>query len=87
MTLGYPAIAAAKEVWVLASGAGKAKALRQSLLPDAITPLARVINSAGTRKFSATSKREAKLPEFTDRFQPFNFPPSREVTAFRRKFK
>jgi 6-phosphogluconolactonase len=44
VTLGYQAIAAAKDVWVLASGPGKAKALRESLLPDAITPLARVIN-------------------------------------------
>ena len=44
ITLGYQAIAAAKDVWVLASGPGKAKALRESLLPDAITPMARVIN-------------------------------------------
>jgi hypothetical protein len=45
ITLGYPVIAAAREVWVLASGAGKAKALEESLKPDGQTPLARVIQS------------------------------------------
>ena len=43
LTLGYPAIAAAREVWVLASGAGKENALRESLSPQGRTPLARVI--------------------------------------------
>ena len=43
ITLGYPAIAAAREVWVLASGAGKEAALRESLSPDGTTPLARVL--------------------------------------------
>ena len=45
ITLGYEVIAAAREVWVLASGAGKAGALAESLKPDARTPLARVIQS------------------------------------------
>lgn len=42
ITMGYAAIAAAKETWVLASGSGKADALRESLRPDGHTPLARV---------------------------------------------
>jgi 6-phosphogluconolactonase len=44
MTLGFPAIAAAREVWVLASGPGKAGALRESFAPNGRTPLARVLN-------------------------------------------
>jgi 6-phosphogluconolactonase len=43
ITLSYAAIAAARAVWVLASGAGKAEALRNSLIPGGQTPLARVI--------------------------------------------
>lgn len=43
ITLGYAAIAAAREVWVLASGAGKEAALRESLSPGGRTPLARVL--------------------------------------------
>ncbi len=43
ITLGYAAIAAAREVWVLASGAGKEEALRESLLPSGRAPLARVL--------------------------------------------
>lgn len=43
VTLGYPAIAAAKNVWVLASGAGKEAALRESIQPGATTPLGRVL--------------------------------------------
>ncbi len=43
VTLGYPAICAARQVWVLASGPGKAQALRQSLAPAGNTPLARVL--------------------------------------------
>jgi 6-phosphogluconolactonase len=45
VTLSYAAIAAAKNVWVLASGAGKETALRESLSPSGKTPLARVIQS------------------------------------------
>lgn len=43
VTLGYATIAAARVVWVLASGAGKEAALRESLSPAGKTPLARVL--------------------------------------------
>ena len=43
VTLGYGAIAAAQNVWVLASGAGKEAVLRESLSPEGKTPLARVL--------------------------------------------
>jgi len=43
ITLGYLAIAAAKQTWVLASGPGKENALRESLAPGGRTPLARVL--------------------------------------------
>lgn len=45
ITLGYAAIAAARQVWVLASGPGKEIALRASLEHAGQTPLARVIKS------------------------------------------
>ena len=45
ITLGYPALAVAREVWVLAAGEGKRDALRASLAPDGNTPLARVLQS------------------------------------------
>ncbi len=43
VTLGYPALFAATRVWVLPSGAGKEKALSESLLPSGTTPLARLL--------------------------------------------
>ncbi len=43
MTLGYGAIAAATEVWVMVSEAGKQKALGESLSAVGKTPLARVL--------------------------------------------
>ncbi len=43
ITLGYAAIAAARQVWVLASGVGKEWALGESLKPVSGTPLARVL--------------------------------------------
>ncbi len=43
ISLSYAAIAAAKQVWVLISGAGKEKALRESLDFSGKTPLGRVI--------------------------------------------
>jgi 6-phosphogluconolactonase len=43
ISLSYAAIAAAKQVWVLVSGAGKEAALRESLRPGGQTPLARVV--------------------------------------------
>jgi 6-phosphogluconolactonase len=42
VTLGYAMIAAARQVWVLVSGAGKEAALLESLSPKGRTPLARV---------------------------------------------
>ena len=45
LELGYPALAAAREVWVLASGEGKAGALRDSLTAGSDTPLGRVLHS------------------------------------------
>ena len=45
VSLTYAAIAAAKNVWVLVSGAGKDAAFRESLSPAGKTPLARVIQS------------------------------------------
>lgn len=53
VTLGYAAIAAAKNVWVLASGAGKETALRDSLPPEQKTPLGRVLQMRSqTRVFT-----------------------------------
>jgi 6-phosphogluconolactonase len=43
VTLGYQTIAAARQVWVLASGAGKEKALQDSVKADGKTPLGRVL--------------------------------------------
>jgi 6-phosphogluconolactonase len=45
ISLSYAAIAAASNVWMLASGPGKQEALRQSLRPGANTPFARVLQS------------------------------------------
>ena len=45
VTLGYRGIASARQVWVLASGAGKMPALSGSLKPGGQTPLARVLRS------------------------------------------
>ena len=50
VTLGFPAIAAAREVWVLASGSGKEAALRDSLKPNGQTSLARVLRLRGATK-------------------------------------
>jgi 6-phosphogluconolactonase len=43
ITIGYPALLAARAVWVLASGSGKSQALEHSLSPASNTPLARVL--------------------------------------------
>jgi 6-phosphogluconolactonase len=45
LSLSYAAIAAAKEVWVLASGKGKEQALSESVSENGKTPLARVLKS------------------------------------------
>jgi 6-phosphogluconolactonase len=53
VTLGYAAIAAARQAWVLVSGAGKKAALRESLATNGCTPLARVTKfRTQTRIFS-----------------------------------
>jgi 6-phosphogluconolactonase len=44
LTLSYAALAAAREVWVLVSGQGKHRALKDSLLEGARTPLGRVLD-------------------------------------------
>jgi 6-phosphogluconolactonase len=43
ITIGYSVLAAARQVWVLASGAGKQGVLRHSLSPEGQTPLAEVL--------------------------------------------
>jgi 6-phosphogluconolactonase len=43
VTLGYPVMVAAQHVWVLVSGAGKERALRESLALSGRTPLGRVL--------------------------------------------
>jgi 6-phosphogluconolactonase len=45
LTLTYVTLAAARDVWVLASGAGKAAVLAESLSPAGHPPLARVIQA------------------------------------------
>jgi 6-phosphogluconolactonase len=45
ISLSYAAIAAAKEVWVMVTGAGKQEAFLESLQPGGKTPLARVLQS------------------------------------------
>ena len=53
VTLGYAAIAAARQVWVLVSGTGKKAALRESLAPNGCTPLGQVAKfRTQTRIFS-----------------------------------
>lgn len=53
ISLSYPAIVAAKDVWVLVSGAGKERALRESLQPHATTPLGRVLTARSATIFVA----------------------------------
>ena len=60
VTLGYAALAAAKQVWVLISGTGKEKALRESLDFSGKTPLAKVIQLGQKRGFSANLEAEGK---------------------------
>jgi 6-phosphogluconolactonase len=57
ISLSYKMIFAAKNIWILASGAGKEKIFQQSLQPDGDTPMARVIWSRNnTRIFSDLQK-------------------------------
>jgi 6-phosphogluconolactonase len=50
VSLSYETIAAAREVWVLASGGGKETALRESIFENGRTPLARVIQARSHTK-------------------------------------
>jgi len=43
ISMSYATMAAAREVWILISGAGKEEAFRESLRPDGKTPLARLL--------------------------------------------
>lgn len=53
ISVTYPVLAAAKQVWVLVTGEGKTEAFRESLRPDGKTPFARVLQSrAETRIYS-----------------------------------
>lgn len=53
VTLGYSTIAAAKQVWVLASGSGKKEALLESISKTGQTPLAQLIRMRShTKLFS-----------------------------------
>jgi 6-phosphogluconolactonase len=45
VTLGYWPLFNARQIWMLASGAGKEVALRQSLSPDGSTPFGRVLRA------------------------------------------
>ena len=56
ISLSYAAIAAARQVWVLVSGAGKEAALIESLKPDGQTPLARILQSRPTTKIFSDLK-------------------------------
>jgi 6-phosphogluconolactonase len=56
VTLGYGPLLAARDVWVLAAGAGKAAALSEALSPTGKSPLARLLQlRPSTRVFSAVS--------------------------------
>jgi 6-phosphogluconolactonase len=53
ISLTYPMLAAARQVWMLASGAGKEEAMRESLRPTGQTPFARVLRErAETRVYT-----------------------------------
>lgn len=57
ISLSYAAITVAKNVWALASGAGKEVAFRESIRLEGQTPLARVIRAhSGVKVFSDISK-------------------------------
>ncbi len=58
ISLSYKMIFTAKNVWILASGAGKEEVFRQSLSPEGTTPMARVIQSRNlTRIYSDLEKK------------------------------
>lgn len=63
ITLGYAAIAVARQVWVLVSGAGKAGALRASLSGSGQTPLARVLRQRRHTRILVDEKSLGPLDE------------------------
>lgn len=57
ITLDYAPLAVARQVWVLVSGAGKERALKESLAAESRTPLGRVLASrANTRVLTDLSR-------------------------------
>jgi 6-phosphogluconolactonase len=57
ITISYATLVAARRVWVLVSGAGKERALRESLSPQGKTPLGRVVQARSrTLIFSDTPR-------------------------------
>jgi 6-phosphogluconolactonase len=53
ISMTYPVLAAARQVWVMVTGEGKTEAFRESLRPDGKTPFARALQSrAETRIYS-----------------------------------
>ncbi len=56
ISLSYKTIFAAKNIWILIAGAGKAVALRESLSPEGQTPLAEVIRRRPVKIFSVINK-------------------------------
>jgi 6-phosphogluconolactonase len=60
ITLGYGVIADADAVWVLVSGAGKERALAESLSEDGKTPLARVLRMRKDTKIFSDLKPGTK---------------------------
>jgi 6-phosphogluconolactonase len=68
VTLTYAALAAARAVWVLVSGPGKAGALAESLRPEGTTPLARVLRAQpGARVFTDSWPAPDQPPRLTPR--------------------
>jgi len=61
LSLSYAALAAAKNIVVLASGAGKEAALQNSLAPGGLTPLGRVIAANSNTKIFTDLKLPAGL--------------------------
>ena len=56
ISMSYKMIFAAKNIWILVSGAGKEPALRESLSPKGGTPLARVIQTRPVKIFTDLAK-------------------------------
>jgi 6-phosphogluconolactonase len=56
LSLTYRTLAAAREAWVLVSGAGKEGALRETLRPDGTTPLAQVLRERKETRIYTDSK-------------------------------